>query len=1037
MYIEHGTRIWLISSYNSLQVGLNFGALTSPPKPFMQDIHSSDYPSGVIGRNVSSGTRVLVEDSVPSLTPDDLRTILHSVMYQANEEPGFSPRDVCLIAQDPVYDTTACVTLYYIGTNSNPPTITYDAEGVAIFVEGQSAPMRIVEGSITVDDPDHPTRFLIESASASIEGFTEGDAEWLSLNTSYIIPTGVSAAFDTTTGTLIITGNATTDIYSALLEQLTYFNYMTEPEVFTRSVRVTIDDGLHTSSPATITINIMNTNDNPFVSLNGDIPVIMEYSTSYTEGSGAVVIVPNLHVVDSDPSPLIVRATVTLTDPVDGDDEVLGVIDKMGLNLTSSQHSLELTGAESPAVYTAALRTLTYHHLSASPGNPSTQPRTIEFTVEDSHNTTSTTSYLKLVINPVNDAPIISFGSGGSQEIYSYIEDDPAISIGRNITLADIDSPIMSVTLYLTNLLDGLRDSIGYDAALLEAYSLNVTIMDNGTSREIVFEGMASDSNYTEILRSLTYTNLHTNNSVTDGQRFITISATDTGARLSMDTLTLLINVAERNDGPAINLGDGIDAGFTVTYTEGGPSVGIGLSHLIHVMDEEGHSISSMVIKLVSTNNALDEGDLLFIRTPMLLHFFSDPNTNITKRRISISLPGNSSDYIAALQAVRYINTEEEPTLFVNGSKLVREIVIRITDSTTEPAPTTNEVRVTVEIEPINDNAPRIIINSDPVCTEDFRDSGGTEAVSRRSVTPVTRGTHWRRRRSTTHRDNTDNVAAPQVLSIMSSFINSSCLSEMVVVFAMDTNAPVVEVQQELDTLVTFAPASLAKTQHYGYWRDYRTLVIVFRECVKWEREQYSKKPLYVVFYGQEGFCDWDSPCNKGVCYYNSTGCPVVGYHPASTSTHDNHTDPDEPVTPTALQGVDRLLFTVLLAVLLVAVATVLACECRQRKAVWYKQPGNDNCSSEEIKHVVPSHVIDITVPVVTTTATKSPPSPLTETKPATGEIQKVLLLEKDEHLPPPFLQAQGTNLVFLPATNTNIPAKVGEILPRKLPPPE
>ena len=43
-------------------------------------------------RNVSSGTRVLVEDSVPSLTPDDLRTILHSVMYQANEEPGFSPR---------------------------------------------------------------------------------------------------------------------------------------------------------------------------------------------------------------------------------------------------------------------------------------------------------------------------------------------------------------------------------------------------------------------------------------------------------------------------------------------------------------------------------------------------------------------------------------------------------------------------------------------------------------------------------------------------------------------------------------------------------------------------------------------------------------------------------------------------------------------------------------------------------------------------------------------------------------------------------
>ena len=80
----------------------------------------------------------------------------------------------------------------------------------------------------------------------------------------------------------------------------------------------------------------------------------------------------------------------------------------------------------------------------------------------------------------------------------------------------------------------------------------------------------------------------------------------------------------------------------------------------------------------------------------------------------------------------------------------------------------------------------------------------------------------------------------------------------MVVVFNTDTNAPVVEIQQELNSLLTFAPASLAKMPHYGYWSDYKTLVVVFRECVRWEREEgevegHSKKPLYVVFYGQEG----------------------------------------------------------------------------------------------------------------------------------------------------------------------------------------
>ena len=71
----------------------------------------------------------------------------------------FHCRDVCLIAHDPLYSTTACVTLYYIGTNSNPPTVTYDAEDVAIFVEGQSEPVRIVEGNVTVHDPDHPIRY--------------------------------------------------------------------------------------------------------------------------------------------------------------------------------------------------------------------------------------------------------------------------------------------------------------------------------------------------------------------------------------------------------------------------------------------------------------------------------------------------------------------------------------------------------------------------------------------------------------------------------------------------------------------------------------------------------------------------------------------------------------------------------------------------------------------------------------------------------------------------------------------------------------
>lgn len=221
--------------------------------------------------------------------------------------------------------------------------------------------------------------------------------------------------------------------------------------------------------------------------------------------------------------------------------------------------------------------------------------------------------------------------------------------------------------------------------------------------------------------------------------------------------------MAERNDGPAIDLGGGENEDFVVTYVENGPPVAIGLSHLIEVMDEEGNNVSSVTIELVSTNGELDAEDFIYLGTPMALPFVLDPNTVITGKLINITLTGDGASYTQAIQSVRYVNTREEPTLFVNGTtNLSREVVIRITDASTVPSPTTNEVRVRVRIEPINDNAPRIIINSDPVCTEDCRDSGVGKTISRRSIGGLRRGNQKRkrRRRRSTSYDSTSVVSS-------------------------------------------------------------------------------------------------------------------------------------------------------------------------------------------------------------------------------------------------------------------------------------
>ena len=217
--------------------------------------------------------------------------------------------------------------------------------------------------------------------------------------------------------------------------------------------------------------------------------------------------------------------------------------------------------------------------------------------------------------------------------------------------------------------------------------------------------------------------------------------------------------MARRNDGPAVDLGVGNNQGFTVNYTEGGPSVAIGMSHLIRISDEEGDDVSGMEVELVATNGPLDDGDTLFLHTPVALPVISHPNTTITRTSISVSNLDSDSDYVNTLGALRYINTEDEPTLFTNdGVRIYREIVIRITDSVL-PVPTTNVVRVTVEIMLLNDKTPRIIINSDPTCTQDARDSEMTTTrVFRRSVgTPAP--SQRRRRRDNTHLKNTNTLA--------------------------------------------------------------------------------------------------------------------------------------------------------------------------------------------------------------------------------------------------------------------------------------
>ena len=87
----------------------------------------------------------------------------------------------------------------------------------------------------------------------------------------------------------------------------------------------------------------------------------------------------------------------------------------------------------------------------------------------------------------------------------------------------------------------------------------------------------------------------------------------------------------------------------------------------------------------------------------------------------------------------------------------------------------------------------------------------------------------------------------------------------------------------------------------------------------------------------------------------------------------------------------------------------------------------NDEGSSLTTKPAIASHIIDISVPVVKKTPSNAPQTQLSE-RPSEAVPKKVLLLQKDQLVPPP-PRDQGTDFILI-SVNTNTLKKI-ETLPR------
>ena len=142
----------------------------------------------------------------------------------------------------------------------------------------------------------------MESASITISnGYVSGE-DVLAFNNA----NGITGVWDSGSGTLTLSGNATTAAYEAALESVTYQNINNaDPSTAARTVSWIINDGAANSSAVATSLVVTAINDAPVLSGSGS-------TTAYIEGDSATVIDSSLSLSDVD-SANIVGATVAIT----------------------------------------------------------------------------------------------------------------------------------------------------------------------------------------------------------------------------------------------------------------------------------------------------------------------------------------------------------------------------------------------------------------------------------------------------------------------------------------------------------------------------------------------------------------------------------------------------------------------------------------------------------------------------------------------------------------------------------------------------
>ncbi|HKP89926.1 MAG TPA: tandem-95 repeat protein [Thermoleophilaceae bacterium] len=563
---------------------------------------------------------------------------LRSVQYEnVNQDPSGTKTVKFQVTDDgalPSNDATRQIAL--IGTN-DAPTVTASG-GSTTYAENAAA--TAVDPGVTLSDPDDTN---LEGATVKISaGLRGGDV------LAFTAANGITSNYDSGTGTLTLSGTSSKANYQAALAAVTYRSTSDDPGT-ARTIDLTVNDGSLGSNTAQKSIAITPSNDAPALTASsGALP--------YQEADGPKAIDPGIVLADPD-SPNMSGATVTISSGFVAAEDELSFTAPGGNPVSGSYNdangTMTLSGTATRAQYEAALRAVKYENVSDDP----TDSRTITFQVTDDAAAASNGATRNIDINGVSDPPVVTTTGGTTP----YTEGAAATEVDTGLTVADSDDAnIDSAKVRISSgLQTGDELSLATQNGISGSYDSNTGIL--------TVSGVASKSHYQTALRAVKF---RTTNDAPTSSRTIEFTVNDGDADSAPASKG--ISITPVNDKPTIT-----PTGFPLSYTEGDGAVAVDPN--LTVADPDSASMSGATVT-ISANFTAAEDELAF--TPPggspISGSYNDVNGTMT-----LSGSGTRAQYEAALQAVTYENSSQDP------SEATRTVSFTVTDdgaATSDPA---------------------------------------------------------------------------------------------------------------------------------------------------------------------------------------------------------------------------------------------------------------------------------------------------------------------------------------------------------------